>query len=991
MKKFVRFAGVALLALTISVASCGDDDDPVTPVAPPAPPTPPPPPVVVTMSPASQTIGVGGTVVFAVSVSGGVAGEAASWTCASSDPSKATVTITSAGCAATAVAVGGVTITAAVTKSGATVNTAAGLTITEDVAERASLFIASIKDSDSDTDEDDEVLSDRVNVMLDVERGDQMLMQLSVLVDGVVAVSRTYGGGASVVAAAPEGGEGERAAQQAARAIVLSFNSDAYDTDTGVPKYLNGEHTISAELTVVGSDEPIESGGHPHEFDNEDGVHVAATAPSESARASDGGVWYGGPGTTLEITAIMVSYSGSSADAVTMLRFCGADAASKDEAPYEFTPDCAGKKQTHAAATPEFADLAILNHKDDIFYDIFPINLDFEGPEIPVFMVNPNGREGGWINEAVKLTGKHSGTSNKDGWLTYGAGGGGVGGYIAQLRYSASDPRVVASARAAAPSTTPELPAATSSTSKICFVASATDLLGNQSALPKATADCVSAAAYAPRALAYWAAVKAVADGANDPAAAKLKATTKGEVLVGLLAGVDITGPTAEFAISGLGEDAREIDDEFEAIVEDNSGGSGIQTLTKKFDAAGDFVSFVNTPLIASLEVRDTKGTKCVIGGEVQISPSLCAGPLDGIEADDDLVMTNVVKDVLDKVGYYTFRARAQDKAGNLSEEINRVALRDKDFAADAGVRVTHGTGGTKVFDYSVDISVRDDLSVRDYYLAMSLGATNNGTDIMVAGGPGVFRLGAKEVDAYNASELMTVFDVTETPKLPFLALQTSITASAEAVSDIDVIQVYVRDQREGNQNDRLYAMEDADANVDITAVDGAVADDAIPGVITFEVTAPGSPFDDNDDVVLTATVMLRDATADTPFKRVYFYAESKNNEDASPTTAVEDWRLLGSLRGSDYDDAVAGQYVYTLKVGSNEILDIMVDDEKEDYTEGKIIAIGLKDDIPAVEAADEVMVEGEMTPAVVAVPLRVGKVGLLSTDEAAEMITIKR
>ena len=70
MKKFVRFAGVALLALTISVASCGGDDDPVTPVAPPAPPPPPPPPLVVTMSPASQMIGVGGTVVFAVSVSG---------------------------------------------------------------------------------------------------------------------------------------------------------------------------------------------------------------------------------------------------------------------------------------------------------------------------------------------------------------------------------------------------------------------------------------------------------------------------------------------------------------------------------------------------------------------------------------------------------------------------------------------------------------------------------------------------------------------------------------------------------------------------------------------------------------------------------------------------------------------------------------------------------------------------------------------------------
>ena len=976
MKKLLRFAGVALLALTIGVFGCGDDEMPVAPTVtvptPPTPPPPPPPPVLVTMSPASQTIGVGGTVVFAVSVSGGVAGEAASWTCASSDPSKATVTITSAGCAVTAVAVGGVTITAAVTKSGATVNAGAGLTITEDTAERATLFIASIEDRD-----DDEVLSRTVNVELSVERGDQMLTQLSVLVDGVVAVSRTYGGGASVVAAAPEGEEGERAAQQAAQAVVLSFNSAAYDAVTGVPKYMNGERTISAELMVVGSDEPLESGDHPREFDNADGVHVAATPPSESERASDGGVWYGGPGTTLEITAIMVSYSGSSADVVTMQGFCGAAAASKDEAPYEFTPDCAGKKKTTAAAMPEFADLAIVNDKDDIFHDIFPINLDFEGPGIPVFKVNPNGREGGWINEAVKLTGKYSGTSNKDGWLTYGAGGGGVGGYIAQLRYSASDPRVAASARAAAPSTSPELPAATSSTSTICFVASATDLLGNESALPKATADCKSATDYAPLAKAYRDAVKVVADAGGGTAAERKAVTdTRSKVLVGFLAGVDITAPTAEFARSGLDEDAREIDDEFEVIVEDNSGGSGIQALKK--NAAG---AFTNTPLIASLEVRDTKGTKCVIGGKVQTSPSLCAEPLDGIEYDasDDRVATNVVETVLDELGYYTFTARAQDKAGNLSEEINRVALRDGDFEADAGVRVTHGTGGTKVFDYNVDISVRDDLSVRDYYLAMDLGTP------VTTGGPATFRLGpVEEVDAYNASELTTVLDVTEKPKLPFLALQL---AGAEEPTEIEDIKVYVRDQREGDQVGdpaSLYALDDDGADVDDLTVENG---DNIEDVTTFVVTADQEGmYDGNDDIVLTAQVTGA-AGLEVPFKRVYFYAASTNGG-----TAVEDWRLIGSLRGSDYDDGTtAGIYDYTLELGADEVLAIMVDDdeEKNNHSQGPIIAIGVKDDIPEVPA----VVDGE---GVETTPKRaeiIGKVGLVSgtIGVAPEMITITR
>ena len=78
MKKLLRFAGVALLALTIGVFGCGDDADPVAPtVTVTVPPTPPTPPPLRSWSRClllRQTIGVGGTVVFAVSVSGGAAG-----------------------------------------------------------------------------------------------------------------------------------------------------------------------------------------------------------------------------------------------------------------------------------------------------------------------------------------------------------------------------------------------------------------------------------------------------------------------------------------------------------------------------------------------------------------------------------------------------------------------------------------------------------------------------------------------------------------------------------------------------------------------------------------------------------------------------------------------------------------------------------------------------------------------------------------------------
>ena len=73
----------------------------------------------------------------------------------------------------------------------------------------------------------------------------------------------------------------------------------------------------------------------------------------------------------------------------------------------------------------------------------------------------------------------------------------------------------------------------------------------------------------------------------------RLVTSTRSKVLMGLLAGVDITAPTAEFAISGLDEDAREIDDEFEVIVEDNSGGSGTKQKIRW--------DFVNTPWLPHL------------------------------------------------------------------------------------------------------------------------------------------------------------------------------------------------------------------------------------------------------------------------------------------------------------------------------------------------------------------------------------------------------
>ena len=118
------------VACALLTTACGGGDS-VTAPRPDTPPAPPPPPpLTATMLPGSALVEVGNSVVFAVNASGGAAGAGASWTCASSNTGIATVSNAAAGCQATGVAAGGVTITAAVTKGGETVNVGAQLVVT---------------------------------------------------------------------------------------------------------------------------------------------------------------------------------------------------------------------------------------------------------------------------------------------------------------------------------------------------------------------------------------------------------------------------------------------------------------------------------------------------------------------------------------------------------------------------------------------------------------------------------------------------------------------------------------------------------------------------------------------------------------------------------------------------------------------------------------------------------------------------------------------
>ena len=770
MTKLLRFAGVALLALTIGVFGCGDDDDPVAPTVtvtvptPPTPPTPPPPPLAATMSPDAQKIGVGGTVVFAVSVSGGVAGEAATWTCASSDPSKATVSVVPVGCQATAVAVGGTSITAVVTKGGTTTNAGGGLTITEDAVESAFMALASIEDSD----DDDAVLSGKVSVTLNVERGDETLMQLSVLVDGVVAAILPFGDISA--AAAPQD---EPAQQAAVHAFVLSFNSAEYDAVTGEPTYMNGERTISAELMVAGKDEPYGSGAHAREFDNDDGYIVTADLGDNSAIGDDGRQWYGGPDNgTIDITALPVSYTGASATSVSA-NFCGKDLTDSDGADgYTFEFECADRESNTDADEGAVGDMLTLSSPGEagvILNDDhpFPAFVDFVGPsESPIIVANRNGRENGWLNEAVALMGEVD--DDDDNWLVKGADEtGGIGGYNMMLLMGED----LGKALEASPSSS--LPAESADNDSYCAVASATDDLGNRSGLPDADDDTCRAAPPAADALYDHDSDPMTADAygqAIDGAASLSEQTLK--------FGVDVTAPTIAFG------------DEYDMRFAELTGADGVGDIA--FDSEDDENDVGNSGL------DDDKGLQVRVQRRTASKTECLAVGADGAvgdpQADDKCAtMALVTVDEINLAAgaadaYYTVSATAQDKAGNSSDAVSHTFVYDATEPTATAPAVPGIVAAGAPFEGATYLN--DNLSIRDYYGHATYGNAFNlgiGLPIDVDG------FDAASLTNLNHSVSATVGILTVGGALPpYKALQTAVGGNPE---DMSGVSVFVRDQ----------------------------------------------------------------------------------------------------------------------------------------------------------------------------------------------------
>lgn len=342
------FAGI----LAFGVAACGDD---VTVVEP----TPPPPPALqVQLTPSNAAVNAGEVADFAVGVSGGQIGASASWTCASSNTSVATVAQTATGCRATGVANGNASITATVTKGGE--SSSAGAQISVRQVEPATVSIFAVNQMGAPANINN--IAGQVDVIVNVDRMDERPTSVELLVGDQVVATQTF------AAAAPI--EGDDAAAKAVQQVTLSFNTALYTIQGGnaLVSHQNGQKQIRARLTGVGQGGTATRASNviTLRFNNADGLHISQMFSNPMATALDaaGLLWRGGPNFgTVDITAIPVMYSNDSngnantVSSVTMAAFCGQAGSTDTSAPFTFTRTCApagGFESGVAGVTPAF-------------------------------------------------------------------------------------------------------------------------------------------------------------------------------------------------------------------------------------------------------------------------------------------------------------------------------------------------------------------------------------------------------------------------------------------------------------------------------------------------------------------------------------------------------------------------------------------------------------------------------------------------------------
>ncbi|HEY7566632.1 MAG TPA: Ig-like domain-containing protein, partial [Gemmatimonadaceae bacterium] len=466
------------------------------------------------VSPDNAIVATGATLQLVANVDAD-AGVARTVTWTSSNTAVATVSETGV---VTGVTAGTVTISAASTVD-ATVTGAAAITVRNPVP--ATISISSVTFGTLNTPVNENNVFGQIEVTLNVDPGDQIISKVDVLIDGNVACSQSF-----TVSRNEELALSHVFANVQAAPVTCSINTAAFNATTGVPTYLNGARSLSASATLQGGTS-VATPSKSLVFNNAN-TYVAQQAFGETdsvATATSGLSYRRG---SLDFTILPVIYSsglslasgtvtfgsgacdasGEGARATALVAPTSGNAwtatlaqtavtgANNDVANYEFSAAAcpvlaAFGEQPRISATDNAGNTLFANMQPNDSVTRQGIRLDNRAPGAPTYMANPNIRQNGWLNASVGLNGSNTSMTDND-WLVNGAADAGVGGYTRMQRIAAATGGLVDDALAATASSAATLPAPSLNNNDWCSVISATDALGNESALPAAGSTCTA-------------------------------------------------------------------------------------------------------------------------------------------------------------------------------------------------------------------------------------------------------------------------------------------------------------------------------------------------------------------------------------------------------------------------------------------------------------------------------------------------------------------
>lgn len=759
--------------------------------------------------------------------------------------SAATVATVDATGKITAVAPGAATITATSTVD----NTVAGsLALTVRAPAPATISIKSVTSGGTLWPVDITNVGGQIDVALNVDPGDQVISKVDILLDNVVVYSQAFSANQSQEMSLA-------AVAEAVAEIVGSINTADFDQATGVAKYFNGARQLSARATVVGGSQ-VATPSITLQFNNANRlIEQLILGGTRASATSAGGLAYERGSLTVSVLPVIYQQGRTFASGTTSFGGCdasgigsrtaalvapsggsGAWTATFSDAGTNGVGNVSDYEYTCGGAGENASVTATDNQGNQLFAGQWPfstpanpapvVRLDNRAPGAPTFVANPNGRQSSWINASVGLAGLNTSATDND-WMVNGALDAGVGGYTRWLR-SGTD---MASAIAATASSTPSLPAPSATNATYCAVSSATDLLGNESALPAAATACY----VEPMGTSY------VGTGSNH-----------------LRFGVDIAAPTIAFTGGSLASNAR---------INTATVGGEFQVTVLDTGAVGNSGMLAGTPVAATVTYRNAAGVAGCLAGTV--SGGVCTPSGTGLTVGLPLVTTSAVA-AQTIVGYYTYTGYSQDAAGNASATVTRVVVRDNSPAVATAPAVPVTITGA----FTASSFLNDDLSIRDYYYTVGFGA--------LLPAPMTLAAAPTAVDAYNAPTFTNTNFAINTSVNTFLGLQDGTGAAPAAYvansAPLNALNLFARDQTQAvyTAASSLVAPTAPASGIAISGVSPAWSFTAYAAATSNATicagTLPGGCGATPTSTNLTVTATGTTATFNNPFSRVDFY-----------------------------------------------------------------------------------------------------------------------